>query len=177
MVADGQFIAYSPDEAEQAALANAGVAGKLPTPTPDMAFVFLTENGGSKLQHYLRLGTCSSEDKVAVRIKNDIPEDFAASLPDYVLNQRPDAPRGDQLVTLALYLPSGRGLARAQVDGQPVGVQAGTERDWALARVPLSVPPAQARTVTFLLTGSGEAPEVKTQSLTHPVTELDGVCR
>ncbi len=99
---DGQHLmAYSQDEAEERALQQAGLSGALPAPTGKQALVFVTDNGGSKLQHYLHLGTCATAQAIGVQIRNDVPADFSSALPDYVLNQRAGAPDGDQIVTLA----------------------------------------------------------------------------
>lgn len=176
LAGQGEVAAYSTTASEQKVMEDLGISGALPTPTPNRAMAFFTDNGGSKLDHYLRVGVCSNQTKIGLSLVNNIPADYARSLPDYVLNQRKGSSKGSNMLTVAFYLPAGRGMSGLTVNGTSTATANGTEKGWSVVRVPLELKARTTTKVVANLSGKPSTPTVRTQPLTHNVTKANGVC-
>lgn len=169
-------MAYATDPQTQRALVALGAAGTLPAPRADRVQVHFTDNGGGKLDNYLATAACTAPGTVGVKLTNRLPSDYAGFVPPYALNQRAGVPGGTNLLTMAVYLPAGRGMSRVTVNGRPTSVAAGSEKTWSVVRIPLQIPATSTVTVLLTLSGTGPTPHLVTQALTQDVAPAIGLC-
>lgn len=122
----GRVTLWSPDEATQADVVAAGLAGDRFS-DPDAVGLFLNDGTGSKLQYFLRseaqlLPTGPTGSTVRLDLTSTVTDPH--DLPDYVAGgyDRLGLQRGDQRVQVMVHGPVGGGPARWRVDGEEVPV-------------------------------------------------------
>lgn len=167
----GRLLTYSSDAKVQRALERMPTGGVVPTTPGPWASVALNDFGGSKMSAYLDTSVefstaafCSdpATSTLTVSMTNDAPAD----LPDYV-DVRSDLPgnpsgTGTTSVGVASYLPVGSAFRSATLDGQPVELSGGTDRDHPVGLTTVELERGQTRvlTVTFEEPRSAEQPVV-----------------
>jgi hypothetical protein len=130
----GHLLVYSEDPAVQSALERTGAGGALPEGDGDLLAVVENSSGGNKVDFYedrsvtyevwLRADG-SAQGTVTVRLDNHAP---TGGLPKYVLGPYQDfSEAGESAQIMSLYCGPGCRLERAELDGQQVGVGAGSE--------------------------------------------------
>ena len=131
-----RLLVWSADEAEQAIIAGATVAGELPvSDARSTTFgVYLNDGVGAKLDYYMAAGSqamwCGAgEASLRVELQNNAPADVA-SYPDYMLGTSGDltesgATRGITRTLTYIYLPAGAELIRVTGTLAPVGQHGG----------------------------------------------------
>ncbi len=167
----GRLLTYSSDPKVQKALERMPTAGLVPTTPGPWASIAVNDFGGSKMSAYLDTSVTFSTaafcadpapSSLTVTLTNDAP----AGLPDYV-DIRSDLPgkptgTGSALVGVASYLPVGAAFRSATLDGQPVDLSGGTDRDHPVGLTTIELERGQTRelTVTFEEPRSPEQPIV-----------------
>jgi hypothetical protein len=160
---DGRFLAWFPEPTEQGLVAEAGLAGILPTEPGPFVTTALQNGGGNKLDHWLatsvdyRPGRCLDDYRVSrtsVTLRNEAPTEglpsYTAPRSDLLPGQRV-AP-GAQRTLLFLYGPVGSELLLAGLGGRDVlPVAAGTDREHPVWRFDVEIPPGASRTITVQL--------------------------
>jgi hypothetical protein len=165
-IGERRVLVWSASSAIERLLTQTAASGAVPLTKAPYAGVWLTNEGGNKLDYYVagslrwtRAG-CGATRKVTVTItvRNNAP---AAGLPPYVTN-RSDAHLyrvrpGDARDYLSYAATDGSLLDSATLDGQPTTVSAGRERGHPVYQVDLEIPRGTSRTLVLHLTEPGSA--------------------
>ena len=141
-------------------VASVGITGAIPTLDGADGWAFTVSNvGGSKIDTFLerRAGYTSTTDPgtgatagtVTIELDNTAP---AAGFPRYVIGNRIGQPEGTSSLWVTVYSPLG--LDSLTVDGQPVGVEAGTEDGWNAYRVRVDIPSTSSTTIVASVSGT-----------------------
>lgn len=157
---EGRLLTYSSDGRVQRALERMPTAGLVPTSPGPWASVAVNDFGGSKMSAYLETSAQFSSaafcpDPATSTVTFTMTNTAPAGLPDYV-DVRSDLPgnpsgTGTTSVGVAAYLPVGSAFRSATLDGEPVDLSGGTDRDHPVGMTTVELDRGQTRqlTVTF----------------------------
>lgn len=164
-----RLMAWSADAEEEALLTKVKMDGAFPMLNGADGVAVTVDNGsGNKIDAYLditvdRVLTAQGADgrqqsTVTVTLTNSAP---AAGLPDYVIGNLVDLPKGTNRTWLSVYtaLP----MVDVEVDGVDDGMQTERVFGWNVASRFVEIPPGQTVSVTLMLDGQlvdGDAPLV-----------------
>ena len=159
--AQGRVTLWSPDEATQADVVTAGLAGTWSS-DPGEVGVFLNDGTGSKLQYFLRseASVVPSDDAGGATVRLDLESTVPdpAALPDYVVGgyERLGLQRGTQRVQVLVYGPVGDGPSAVVVDGRATPVGSGVVAGRGVGVLSVDVAPGQVvRVEVELADGAG----------------------
>ena len=160
---EGHISMWAVDPGEQSMLALVGMEGALPVldeqrPQSDGLAVVTNNANGNKIDTFLhRTVTYSAsydaeigfvQSIVEVTLTNNAP---AAGLPDYVIGNKVDLPKGWNRTLLSVYSPLT--LVGMTLDGEGVPTESERELGWNVYTSAADVPPGES--VTFLFTFDG----------------------
>lgn|GEM_PF-3251591 len=145
--------------AEETLLAPTAVGGALPS-APGAYLGVVTQNAdGGKLDYWLRRSTDyrairQRDGSAMVTLTVDVSNTAPAGLPAYVrlrgdAGAPPGNPDAENLVWLSVYTGRGSGVLGATVDGTPVTMTTGTERDHPVVATKLAIPRGTTRRVVL----------------------------
>ncbi len=159
-----RILLWSAHPAEQSLIGGTVLEGALPTEdtTAPRVGVFLNDGTGAKLGYHLdraaelTAGAClpdgRRELRVRVTLRSTAPR---RGLPRSVLGLSLAGPYTVRTNVL-VFSPAGGAVGHASLDGRPVGLATGAERDRAVAVVTVDVPPGASRTLeATVLTAAG----------------------
>lgn len=165
-------LVWSADPAEQELLAGTVLAGEMPTDDGQRPTVgvFLNDGSGAKLGYYLApaaavsLGQRRPDDRYDLRVRVDLRSTAPTDgLPDSVLGMGLAGDPYTIRTQVLLVSPAEGALGQVRLDGQPVPVGSGRERERTVGVLMVDLPPGGARTIEAdLLTA--EFPEDTTPS-------------
>ncbi|CAB4964762.1 MAG: DUF4012 domain-containing protein [Actinobacteria bacterium] len=136
-VPDGHLKAWSPNATEQAWLEPSAVGGSVSVDRGPHIALGLNNGAGNKIDAFITsaaeylAGGCPSfarqNSQLTIAMTNAAPE----GLPEYVSARfdSPDAPAAGERILLAVYAPVGALLYDATLDGTPVPIGGGIDRD------------------------------------------------
>lgn len=138
-VADGRIRVWSADPAEEDWLATTSVGGGVPdTPGPVVAVAF-DNAAGNKMDAFVatgvtyRPGRCPTasvqESSIAISLRNDAPMDLPLESGNYGRADDPSAPPGSTKLLVYVYAPVGATFGQATLDGAPLEMFSGEERN------------------------------------------------
>jgi hypothetical protein len=176
----GDVLFWSAHPAEEAALTGTALAGELPDSTAPFDELVVNNDGGNKLDYYLRrslewtAGSCSGKTRfstVTATLDNNAP---VSGLPPYV-TERFDHPIGPYPVgqnrlLVSIYTTDGTQLIGATLDGAVEEMSAGNEQGHAVFTADFTINPQQARTLILTLeepTAHG-TPTLRVQPMVFP---------
>ncbi|CAN5662189.1 hypothetical protein BH24ACT4_BH24ACT4_04550 [soil metagenome] len=176
LVPTGALEMWSARPEEEDLLARLDVTGELPVAgAHDLVHVSGTNGGQNKIDVFLQRTvevepsrdpeTGEIVSTVRVTLRNDAPVD---GLPRYVIGNNRGDPPGTNRHLLSVFTPLM--LAAANVDGVPVGVDAGRERGYQVYRRYLVVPPGAM--MTFELQLRGDIPGMDEYRLLLPAQPM-----
>ncbi len=157
---DGHFLMWSPVPAEEHFFDLLHATGAFPTPDGGDLFAVRAQNSAhNKIDIFLHRSidyratfdpaTGRVDATATVTFRNDAP---ASGLPDYVIGNTANLPKGTNRMNLAFYSPLR--VTKATVSGLPITYNSESELRWQVATMPLAVPAGQSRTVVLHLSGT-----------------------
>jgi hypothetical protein len=180
---EGRLLVWSRHDEDQQLIEELGVGGALPAPDPDGFAVVSNNAAANKLDAYLKRNIAYEavvdEDTgqitatAEIRLVNSAP----SGLPDDAAGNPFGLPDGTNRMYLSVYSPWA--LTAAELDGQPTGLEPGTELGWNVYSRFVAIP-AGGETV-LRLELAGELPPdqpyqlvLSSQPLAYPdVTRVD----
>jgi hypothetical protein len=175
LTGDRRLLVWSAAPGEQQMIDDVGISGAVPPLDGADGWSFSVSNvGGNKIDTYLdrRAGYQATTDAdtgvttgtIRIELDNTAP---AADLPRYLIGNRIGQPDGTNSMWLSVYSPLG--LDRLTVDGQEVGVEAGTERGWNVYRVRLDIPSMSTTVVEATVSGTVADPTAEVVTWEQPM--------
>ncbi len=181
LVDERRLQLWSAHAEEEAVIGATALAGAMPElDGADGWAVTVSNAGGNKIDSFLgrRAGYQAQTDAATgvttatmqVDLTNDAP---AEGLPKYVIGNRIGKPEGTSSLYVSLY--TALELDGLTVDGQPMGVEAGTERGWNVYSFFVDIPAGATARIDAELSGRVDDPErvvTWTQPMTNPLEPL-----
>lgn len=178
LAVERRLMAWSADAEEEALLTRVKMDGAFPQLAgADGVAVTVDNGGGNKIDAYLdvtvdRVVTAQGADgrqqaTVTVTLTNSAP---AAGLPDYVIGNLVNLPKGTNRTWLSVYtaLP----MVGVEVDGVPDGMQTDQVFGWNVASRFVEIPAEQTVTVTLMLDGVVPDANAPLVTAVQPLTRL-----
>ncbi len=164
LTSERRLLVWSADPSEQALLERVGLAGAIPPlDGADGWSVAVTNGGGSKIDSFLRRAasyeaatdpaTGETTATLRVRLTNTAPAD---GLPPYVIGNLVGLPPGTSRCTCRSTAPA---ADRRALDGQPTGLDIGTEQGWNVYSRYVDIPAGGTATFELRLAGRVADPE------------------
>ncbi|HEY7070754.1 MAG TPA: DUF4012 domain-containing protein [Acidimicrobiales bacterium] len=179
-IVDGGHIQFSPiDTDTQLKLLDTGVTGAMPIPDGGDLVTLTTANAGaSKIDLFLKRHeqytahwnpeTGQVDSTIKVTLENTAPAD---GLPDYVIGNAVDLPRGTNRSFVSIYSPFE--LAASRVGGQPTPVQSEMEVGYHVYSTFVDIPPGQSIDIELDLTGSVKGHSYRLNMPVQPFATAD----
>ena len=161
-VGEGHTAVWSADEQVQQVLSGTKIAHEVPDDPAPYASVVVNNGAGGKLDYYLKRDVtytaegCAGDrrrTRVTATVTNTAP---AQDYPVYIAGRQNETtayegPPGTNRSVVTIYTTTGSALARATIDGRPVVMLTGAERNHPAFYTPLVVEPGQTREVVLEL--------------------------
>jgi len=180
---EGRLLVWSRHPDDQPPLAELGIGGELPPPSPDGFAVVSNNAAANKLDAYLKRNiayeavvdeeTGQITATAEIRLVNSAP----ANLPDDVGGNPFGLPPGTNRMYLSVYSPWS--LTAAELDGQPTGMEPSTELGWNVYSRFVEIPAGEEVVLRLALAGEIPSDEpyelvLRSQPLAFPdVTRVD----
>ncbi|MBY6365279.1 DUF4012 domain-containing protein [Rhodococcoides corynebacterioides] len=161
-VGEGHTAVWSGDEQVQNVLSGTKIAHEVPDDPAPYASVVVNNGAGGKLDYYLKRDVtytaegCAGDrrrTRVTATVTNTAP---AQDYPVYIAGRQNETtayegPPGTNRSVVTIYTTTGSSLGRATIDGRPVVMLTGAERNHPAFYTPLVVEPGQTREVVLEL--------------------------
>ena len=164
---EGHVSVWAAEPAEQSMLALVGIEGALPVfdevlPETDGLAVVTNNGNANKIDSFLQRdvryrATYSAEtgfvqSTLEVTLTNNAP---ASGLPDYVIGNKNEIPKGSNRTLLTVYSP--QTLVSVKLDGNGIPTESERELGWNVYTGSADIPPGESVTFVFIFDGVVEA--------------------
>lgn len=177
LVEERRLLVWTKDDAEQDLLRRVGLLGNIPPHDDAPAWALTVTNGGaSKIDSYLQRAAAFSHQTdpdtgqttatLQVELTNNAP---ASGLPDYVIGNSLGLPPGTSRLYVSVY--SSLPVASATLNGEPIGLVAGTEAGWEVASQFIDIASGETVALEVQFTGRLDRPDADVVTWTQPLAQ------